>query len=225
MALTHRDISPFVEWDSINWSKAVNFWQDYGHSLSDKRVLEIGAGSGRLSTWLAIQGARVWCTDTYMPTPETRDRHREAGVSERIEYGALNVIDIAFEDEFDAIVMKSVLPTLSTRHQSLALAGVHRALKPGGQLLLAENLQASRVHMFARQRMTTYGSACNYLTVQTLMHDLANFASVDLRTFGVLGTLGRSERVKRALGHLDTLAVERVAPKRWRYVAGVVATK
>jgi hypothetical protein len=57
-----------VEWDTVNWSKALRFW-DAHVDLNGKNLmcLELGSRRGGLSAWLALKGNHVVCSDFENP--------------------------------------------------------------------------------------------------------------------------------------------------------------
>ena len=217
----------YLEWDVRNWSVALDFWRARSRiPLAGARVLEIGAHGGGLTLWLADQGAHVVCTDRYQPRPEAIALHRANGVDDRVEYRSVDATAIPFEGEFDLVVFKSVLGALGEKEaQVRAVAGMHRALRPGGELLFAENLVGSPVHMYLRRRLTRWGSAWRYITLAEMREFLAPFAETRLLTIGTVAALGRTEPQRDALARADRAVLDRVVPDRWKYIVAGVARK
>src|SRR5438128_3173229 len=88
-------LADFVEWDVRNWSAALDFWLAY--TKQDVRTcsaLEVGSRNGGLSLWLALQGARVLCSDIGPPNEETIQLHRARSVSHLIEYRSIDAMEI-----------------------------------------------------------------------------------------------------------------------------------
>jgi hypothetical protein len=102
---------------------------------------------------------------------------------------------------------------------------MHRALRPGGMLLFAENLTGSRLHRVLRQRFIKWNSVWRYVTIDEMLEFLQPFAGVQWRTTGVTGLLGRSAAVSRLLGKLDGTLLDRVVPPASRYIMFGVARK
>src|SRR5207244_2987695 len=71
--------------------------------------MEIGAGSGGLSLWLALRGHRVTCSDRSDAARMAATLHRKHGVAGAIRYVDIDATTIEFEECFDVIVFKSVL--------------------------------------------------------------------------------------------------------------------
>ena len=58
-----------MEWDTVNWSRAVSFWnlEDKVRAFGTPECLDIGARGGGLSLLLATCGANVVCSDLTSP--------------------------------------------------------------------------------------------------------------------------------------------------------------
>ena len=54
-----------VEWDVVNWSRAISFWEKDIHDkdLTGKKVLDIGGRNGGISLFFALKGCNVICSD------------------------------------------------------------------------------------------------------------------------------------------------------------------
>jgi hypothetical protein len=130
---------------------------------------------------------------------------------------------------FDIIVFKSILGGIGRSGQidliQKTADEIFKALKPGGQLLFAENLKASVIHQFFRKRLTRWGGYWNYLDLNQIEMLFRKFNPLEYDTAGFLGTFGRTERQKIFLGKIDSLLVERLVSKKMRYIVFGVATK
>jgi len=140
-------LQDIIEWDVINWSPALNFWeQKTKHDLSSSYAMELGSRHGGLSLWLALKGSTVKCTDLNGPTKMAIEKHINYGVSSLVEYEALDAMQIPFRDKFDLIMFKSIMGGIGwdnhPNNQCQAIKGIYDALKPGGELLFVENLVA-----------------------------------------------------------------------------------
>ena len=230
LAAQGRSASDIVEWDVVTWAKAVSFWKRHaGQHLAGGRVLEIGARDGGLTHWLVSEGAQVVCSDVQGPTDVARQRHAEYIRSGLVEHVAVDATDISFEGEFDVVVFKSVLGSIAgfagEQGPDRALSGMYRALKPGGLLLFAENLESSPVHLWLRRRMVAWGTNWQYLPLERILEALGVFDEVEFSTAGFLGTLGRSEAQRRVLSTADSLLFDWTVPRQWNYVAFGVGRK
>jgi SAM-dependent methyltransferase len=227
----HRnDPAEFIEWDVRNWSKALNYWTAHSESkIANCSALEVGARNGGLTLWLALQGARVLCSDINPPGHIVRTRHNSRGVSHLIQYGSIDVTSIPYENEFDIIVFKSVLGAVGrqggTDSQSRALSEIHKALKKGGELFFAENLIGSPVHQFLRRRFVPWGRSWRWVSISDMEKYMVPFSRVQYCMVGFLGALGRSEWQRNILGVLDRTFFNHVVPARWRYIIIGVAVK
>jgi SAM-dependent methyltransferase len=191
--------------------------------------LEIGCGSGRLSLWFASKGHHVVCSNLKEPSEEVKELHGLHGVSDRIDYQAIDATDIPYSGRFDIIFFKSVLGRigahLGAEGMQRAVREVHKALKPTGKLLFAENLRATSFHMFCRRRFGgRTESVWKYPTNQEILGLLAEFSTVDYELAGFLGTFGRTEAQRTVLGCFDKILVPLV-PRSWRYIMAGVAAK
>ena len=196
-------VSDSVEWDVHNWSKALNFWEE-NVELDNKKLtcLELGSRRGGLSLWLAMKGNHVVCSDINSPEPMASILHKKYSLPGKIEYEAIDATKIPYENHFDIVVFKSILGGIS-RNGNLDLNKVvvdeiYKSLKPGGVLLFAENLVASRIHQFFRKKVTQWGY-WNYLQLHDVDELFDKFESVHFETAGFLGAFGSVEWQRKLL--------------------------
>jgi SAM-dependent methyltransferase len=101
------------------------------------RFLDVGAGVGVLSTELCTVYPEV-AAACVEPNPTARaigrERCREAGLERRIEFLAGGIEDIDLDSDFDLALIPQ--PFLSPESFAAGLRRVHRALAPGGWLLV-----------------------------------------------------------------------------------------
>jgi SAM-dependent methyltransferase len=223
------DLTDVVEWDVLNWSLALNFWEQWSAlDLTQCVALELGAANGGLTLWLALKGARVICSDLRGPTREARALHRKYGVEHLIEYRAINATDIPYTNHFDLVIFKSMLGDIGRNDrpdlQAVAMEESYRALKPGGELWFAENLQGSALHRLSR-RCIKRGRLWRYLEVGETRQLLERFSGQKYMTAGFLGVFGRDGILRNALGVIDRLVCNRLFPDCWKYLIVVRATK
>jgi SAM-dependent methyltransferase len=219
-----RDI---VTWDVRTWSTAVLLWQHVLPESPKLRCLEIGAGPGGPSLWLALQGHEVLCTNWQNTEAHARPLHDRYGVSDRIRYTDVDATQIPYENEFDLIVFKSVIGGVGDRAaQDRAMCGILRALKPGGRLLFAENLRGTVFHRLARAiAYTVRGTSWRYPTLAELAPHLAQYSQLELHTTGFLAMFGVKESQRWALAGADEKVFNRLVPSRWKYVSYGTAIK
>ncbi len=224
-----RDI---VTWDVRTWSTAVLFWERVlGAPTKRLRCLEIGAGPGGPSLWLALQGHEVLCTNWQATEAQAAPLHERyeasGGIAGSISYLDVDATQIPFENEFDLVVFKSVIGGVGTKEaQDRAMAGIHRALKPGGRLIFAENLRGTVLHRLARAiAYKVRGTSWRYVTVKELRPHLARYGSHEVRTTGFASMFGLREKQRNALAAVDEKLFNRTVPESWHYVSYGTAIK
>ncbi len=228
MTIDDAFMNDIVGWDVRTWSKAVRLWQPHVAAAPPLlKVLEVGAGPGGPSLWLHRLGHDVVCSNWQHTREQAEPLHTSYGVT-GIDYIDIDLnAQIPWENHFDIVVFKSVLGGLGPNFSSQrnAMSEIHKALKPGGLLLFAENLRGTWLHRFGRAiayrlRRATW----RFTTVKEMQELLEPFSNYELHTTGFLGVFGMSESQRRALAGLDDRGFGRV-PESWRYVAYGIATK
>jgi 2-polyprenyl-3-methyl-5-hydroxy-6-metoxy-1,4-benzoquinol methylase len=163
----------------------------------------VGSNHGGLSLWLAQKGHQVICSDLDNPKSKAIKSHEKYD-NLNISYQAVNALDIPYENEFDIIVFKSILGGVSRggnqKNKKAALEQIYKALKPGGKLLFAENLTASKMHQFLRKHFIKWGADWNYLHIDEMEGLFSDFKKINYKTVGFFGAFGRSESQRRLLG-------------------------
>ncbi|MGH8444515.1 MAG: class I SAM-dependent methyltransferase [Solimonas sp.] len=121
-------------WDAVRYACNGRFVADLAASLVDwlapqrgERILDLGCGDGALSERLVEAGAIVVGADA---SPELAAAARERGLDARVLDGHA----LPFADEFDAVFSNAALHWMK-RDPDAVLAGVVRALKPGGRFV------------------------------------------------------------------------------------------
>jgi ubiquinone/menaquinone biosynthesis C-methylase UbiE len=97
-------------------------------------VLDIGSGTGNLAGRLKAMGCRVVALDF---CPDALACHRAKRDDSHLVLGDLTQGLPFKENSFDAIASNNVLYTLSAVSQTKAMNDLHRVLKPGGRIVLA----------------------------------------------------------------------------------------
>jgi SAM-dependent methyltransferase len=229
-AMNKKHLAEFIEWDVCNWSKALSYWTRHTKiNFTNCSALELGARNGGLSLWLALQGARVVCSDIDTPGDSARMLHDSRGVSHLIRYESIDMTSIPYENEFDIIVFKSVLGPVGRLggklSQARALSEIHKTLKKGGELFFAENHIGSSVHQFLRRKFVPWGGSCRYLSISDMKEFMLPFSKVQYCTIGFSGAFGRSEWQRSILGVLDEKVFDHFVPAGWRYIIAGIAGK
>lgn len=108
------------------------------------RALDVGCGTGALVAILAHRGAHVTGIDIAPAMlSQAARRVREEGLVDRVELKEMGAVDLdtAFPSEgFDAVVSTLVFSELSDDEIEYTLAECWRILRPGGQLLIADEV-------------------------------------------------------------------------------------
>ncbi len=218
-----------IQWDTTSWSKALNFWEKKVDWKTIKTGLELGGREGGLALWLALKGIETVCSDLQDTEATAKKLHVRHKVTKLITYQDIDATAIPYEDHFDVIVFKSIIGGIGRNSniemQRKAFEQMHKALKPGGKLLFAENLIASPLHQNLRSKFVTWGESWRYVSIDEMHDFLKIFSSHQIQSTGFLGALGRSEGQRQALAKADNLLFNKVVPKNWNYISYGIAVK
>ncbi|HTT80182.1 MAG TPA: class I SAM-dependent methyltransferase [Stellaceae bacterium] len=138
-------------WEARRYAATAEFVPAGGAAVLDllapqsgERILDLGCGDGALSAEIAAAGAAVVAVDA---APDMVAAARARGLDARVLPGQ----NLAFEREFDAVFSNAALHWM--RPPEAVLAGVRRALKPGGRFVAEmgghNNVAAIRVALAA----------------------------------------------------------------------------
>ncbi len=213
-------------WDVFNWSRSLNIWKKHSNiEKGNLNCLEIGAGPGGISLWVASYDNNILCTEYDNNMQIARDLHKVFN-AQNIEYSNLDVLNIPFENHFDIIILKSVLGGLGNNNNiDLAIQQIHKSLKPEGYFLFAENLKGSMLLMWLRRRFSGCGTWWNYMDYKQFKQGISIFNEVNMKRMGVFGVLGRNEFQKAVIGASDMYLLELILPKNTFYIVAGVARK
>lgn len=124
---------PTQTWDPERYARNARFVADLGAPVvellaprPDERILDLGCGDGVLTAKLAAMGCHVVGVDASAAQIEAA---RKLGVEARVENGE----DLNFDREFEAVFSNAALHWM--RDPDKVIAGVWRALKPGGRFV------------------------------------------------------------------------------------------
>lgn len=223
--LDDKLIRDVLQWDTVNWATALQCWND---DLKNKSglALELGSNQGGLSLWLERSGFDVICSDLDSPEDTAGLLHKQYN-AKNISYEAIDALDIRYTNHFDVICFKSILGGIARNdkdeNRGKCLQEIHKALKPGGTLYFAENLQASGLHMFFRRRFIKNNS-WNYLKYNEINELFKEYSEIHFDTVGFFGAFGRNETQRRILGKIDK-GIKFLLPKSKRYIVYGYARK
>ena len=120
-------------WDPARYDRNARFVSDLGAAVVDllapvagERILDLGCGDGVIAAELAARGCEVVGVDASAAQVEAA---RGRGVDARVVDGHR----LDFESEFDAVFSNAALHWM--REPASVIAGVARALRPGGRFV------------------------------------------------------------------------------------------
>lgn len=96
--------------------------------LPGEHILDIGCGDGALTEQLAATGADVIGVDN---SPSMLEAARNRGLHVELH----SADSLPYQQEFDAVFSNAALHWLPAEKHPAVLAGVHRALRPGGRFV------------------------------------------------------------------------------------------
>ncbi len=218
-----------IQWDVNSWFRALNFWEQKVAFSKEMKVLELGGREGGLSLWLAKKGLNVTCSDLINVEQTAKPLHEKYQLATKISYQDISALDIPYENEFDLIVFKSIIGGIGApdniERQIEVFKQIYNALKPGGKLLFAENMRASKFHLFMRKKFVKWGNNWRYIELNELEMFLNQFLKVDIKTTGFFATFGRTNSQRNFLSYMDLLFFNWWLPKSTKYIAYGIAEK
>lgn len=146
---------------------------DDGH-----RVLDIGCGTGALALRAALRGATVKGIDLDAQMLEiARRRAKQAGVEPRVDFVERGVAELDAEkrESYDVVTSGLCFSELSDDELAYTLDEIARILKPGGLLLVADEVRPRKrawraIHALVRAPLLAF----TYLLTQQASHALRN---------------------------------------------------
>ena len=120
-------------WSAERYARTAAFVPEHGAPVLEllaprpgERVLDLGCGDGVLTARIAAAGASLVAVDA---APDMVRAARSRGLDARVLPGQ----HLAFDSEFEAVFSNAALHWM--RPAEAVLAGVYRALKPGGRFV------------------------------------------------------------------------------------------
>ncbi len=121
------------DWSAHHYAANARFVTDLGAPVLDllapqrgERILDLGCGDGALTARLVAAGATVVAVDA---SPDMIRAARALGLDAHVMDGQR----LRFDAEFDAVFSNAALHWMADG--AAVIAGVHRALKPGGRFV------------------------------------------------------------------------------------------
>lgn len=214
-------IEDIIQWDVANWGQSIFYWDEILSNKKEMLCLETGARKGGLSLLAALYGHHAVCSDIENPAAYAAPLHKKYNVEKLVSYEAIDLLNIPYENYFDIVFIKSVLPTIGANNnkqlQQKALDEIYKCLKPGGYLLFAENLEASALHRFARKNFVAWGGAAGYLKLKEINSMFSKFPVVKYKTTGFLALFGRTQKQRNLIGKIDSI-FDKIIPASWKYL-------
>lgn len=122
-----------LQWNPQQYATHARFVSDFGAAVVDllapqpgERILDLGCGDGALTRKLADLGCNVLGVDS---SPAMVRAAQALGLEAQVLPGQ----DLAFTEEFDAVFSNAALHWMP--QPDVVIAGVWRALKPGGRFV------------------------------------------------------------------------------------------
>ena len=109
----------------------------YDFSLS-QRLIDVAGGTGGVAIVIAQACPHLRATIVDLPTltPITQRLVEEAGVADRVEVVAADVVNGPLEGSFDVAVMCRFIPVISRDQAQCALKNVSDVMEPGGTIYI-----------------------------------------------------------------------------------------
>jgi trans-aconitate methyltransferase len=177
-------------WNAANYAKQGRFVADLANSVFEllapqagERILDVGCGDGALTAKIAATGSEVVGIDS---SPSMIDAAQARGLDAR----RLDAEKLPFTFEFDAVFSNAALHWVCD--QRAMLAGVRRALKPGGRFVAEMggfgNIAAIRVALAAvllRRRLNAFSLDADFFPTVEDYRGRLEAAGFDVETIAL----------------------------------------
>lgn len=149
------------------------------HVGQGQQVLDLGCGTGALTIRAAQRGAKVKGIDINAQMLEIAgQRVHEAGLTETIELVEMGVAELDSEEtqHYDAVMCGLCLSELSEDEVTYTLKEVARILRPGGLLLIADEMKPpGLVKRLVNSLIRIPLAAFTYVITQQTTNPILNF--------------------------------------------------
>lgn len=123
--------------------------------LQNKKILDVGCGTGYMSRYLADRGAKVTAIDFSAKVIELA-KQESSGLD--IDYKVQSVFDIDNECEFDIVFMWgcSAVAAKDSSELTVILDNLYQSLKNGGLILIMEPIHKGFLHFVLNMSFKQY---------------------------------------------------------------------
>jgi hypothetical protein len=233
-------IKECIGWDCVNWGQSIKYFEQHVDFNKVEKALELGIGyvGGGYSLYLESRDIQVISSDYKGVSDKVQSIHKPYEFSNLFEYKTIDATKIPYKNEFDLVIFKSILGGIA-RNNNIKLAEqvineIFLSLKTNGALVFAENITASSLHMYLRNKFW-YGKdgkdgkdekGWKYLSIEELHSMISTkFDNYKYITKGYLGCFGRSESQKRLLGYIDKYLLDNIISEDSKYILFGVCKK
>lgn len=224
-----RLLEDILKWDVESWSETLFFWEKAVDFSGNVKCLALGECNGGLSLWLALKGCDVICSDFENTEKIASPLHERYNLRDKIKYQDVDAVNMSYENTFDIIIFKSILGCIGKNENRIeqveVFKQIHKALKPGGKLLFAENMKASPLHVVARNYLTNWGRTWRYPDCDDLNDFLKIYSKYEIYYSGFLTVFGKLKIVKDLFFAMDKIIFNHILPQNWKYIAYGIAEK